>query len=63
MSRRYLFPLLLACPLATALAQQSPATAAEAGRYMARVERTLDSLSIEQSRATWVASNFITEDT
>ena len=63
MPRRYLLPFLLACPIAAAFPQQPPATAPEAARYMARVERTLDSLSIEQSRAEWVAANFITEDT
>ena len=57
------FSLLLACPAAAAFPQQSPPTAAEAARYMARVERALDSLSIESSRAQWVAANFITEDT
>jgi peptidyl-dipeptidase A len=62
--RKFLpFPLVLLCPLATAFPQRPPATAAEAARYMARVERTLDSLSIEQNRVTWVAANFITEDT
>jgi peptidyl-dipeptidase A len=57
------FSLLLACPAAAAFPQQSAPTAAEAARYMARVERALDSLSIESSRAQWVAANFITEDT
>jgi peptidyl-dipeptidase A len=63
MPRRHLLPLfLLAWPL-TAFPQQTPATAAEAERFMARVEHTLDSLSTKTSRAEWVAANFITEDT
>ena len=65
MQRRKVLPLLLVLlwPLTAASAQQSPATPADAARYLAGVERTLDSLSIEQSRAGWVAANFITEDT
>jgi peptidyl-dipeptidase A len=65
MRRRYLLPLtvFLAWPLAAGLTQQPPATVAEAARYMARVERTLDSLSVSYNRAAWVAANFITEDT
>ncbi|HYC30810.1 MAG TPA: M2 family metallopeptidase [Gemmatimonadales bacterium] len=55
--------LLLPFPLAAAWSQERPATAADAQRYMAGVERALDSLSIESSRAQWVAANFITEDT
>jgi peptidyl-dipeptidase A len=64
MRRRHLLPLsFVLVPLGTACHRQSPATPADAERYIAQVEHTLDSLSIEQSRAEWVAANFITEDT
>jgi peptidyl-dipeptidase A len=36
---------------------------AEAEKFMAETEKLLEDLSIKQSRAAWVAANFITDDT
>lgn len=59
-----LLALLAGLSPAALLAQRvSPPTVAEATRYMTQVEHTLDSLSIVQNRASWVAENFITDDT
>ena len=59
--------LLLALAAAAPISAQQPAqkapTAAEATRFLARVEHQLDSLSVRASRATWVQENFITDDT
>jgi peptidyl-dipeptidase A len=38
-------------------------TAAQAGRFVAESEKTLEKLGIDQQRAEWVAENFITLDT
>ncbi len=64
MRRRRPLPIsFVLVPLIAGCHRQSPATPADAERYITQVEHTLDSLSIEQSRASWVAVNFITEDT
>jgi peptidyl-dipeptidase A len=42
---------------------EGPATVAEAEKFIAEAEKRLQDLSIKSSRAAWVQSNFITEDT
>jgi peptidyl-dipeptidase A len=42
---------------------QSPATLAQARRFIDAAERDLSARSIPQNRAAWVAANFITDDT
>jgi len=62
---RYLLVLALASAT-TAAAQQSAGkvpTAADAEKWLSRVEHTLDSLAVRASRAAWVQQNFITDDT
>jgi peptidyl-dipeptidase A len=65
-------PKIISTLLASALAASSvtalaaPAakpTAAEAERFLADTEAKLNKLNNEQSRAAWVGSNFITDDT
>jgi peptidyl-dipeptidase A len=41
----------------------SPATVAEAQKFMDQVERELAQLSLRQAQAAWVNANFITDDT
>ena len=52
-------------PGATAPGAAAPtaATAAEATAFMAAAERELAALSVKSSQASWVAANFITDDT
>ncbi|MBM4358249.1 MAG: M2 family metallopeptidase [Deltaproteobacteria bacterium] len=44
-------------------AARGPATADEATRFIERTEKELLALQINDDRASWVASNFVTEDT
>lgn len=44
-------------------AQQSPPTLGEAQQFIARAETRLNELTVKASRASWVQSNFITDDT
>ena len=44
-------------------AQQNPPTVAEAEEFMRNAETRLNDLSVKASRASWVQSNFITDDT
>src|SRR5688572_1250986 len=46
-----------------AQATGSPATAAEAEKFVLEAEKRLLDLSIKSSRADWINSNFITPDT
>jgi peptidyl-dipeptidase A len=43
--------------------KQSPPTAAEATRFVEQAEKQLAEVNVEQQRASWVAENFITDDT
>ena len=44
-------------------AQQGPPTVAEADRFIREAEIRLNDLTVKASRASWVQSNFITDDT
>jgi peptidyl-dipeptidase A len=56
---------MLACAHGASAATKSPArpSAAEAGRFVAASEKTLEQAGIDAQRAEWVAENFITPDT
>lgn len=60
--------ILTAAVLAAPLGAQAPSgaqgpTVAQARRFMARAESTLDALTVKASRADWVANTYITDDT
>lgn len=56
--------LALAAPAAAQDASQgAPPTVQEAERFMENAEATLDALGLKDARASWVAANFITDDT
>ena len=63
-SRRWL-PILLAAAFSLpvqATAQIGSTTAAAARIFISRAERELNELSIRSNQASWIAANFITED-
>ncbi|BDM64129.1 peptidase M2 [Shewanella sp. NFH-SH190041] len=56
-------PTQLSAQANTVQTPQVQATAAQAKAFIARAEAELAHLSLEQNRAEWIYSNFITEDT
>lgn len=56
-------PAQLSAQANTVQTPQVQATAAQAKAFIARAEAELAHLSLEQNRAEWIYSNFITEDT
>jgi len=62
-------PLLMALSLLAGTEQtqpmkmQTPPTAAEATQFVHEAEAKLAAINVEQQRASWVAQNFITDDT
>ncbi|MBI4500200.1 MAG: M2 family metallopeptidase [Gemmatimonadetes bacterium] len=70
MSRNVWIALTLLLPAATSLPAQTPSrraapapTVAQAAKYLESAERELAARSLPVSQASWVAANFITDDT
>ncbi|HZX43506.1 MAG TPA: M2 family metallopeptidase, partial [Myxococcaceae bacterium] len=61
--RARLLALLLLSPAALAAPSPSPATADEARAFVRKVNDDLRTLTVKESTANWIKSNFITEDT
>ena len=57
------FPSCSSAPQPGSKSGGGPATAAEAQTFMADAEKRLSELNLKASRASWVQSNFITDDT